>query len=102
MRNAIRTCPVCKGKVEMHLEGWLYDHTFGEDLCPGNGMSVEEPTFEPEKSEQEPTLFDQILAVMPEGARHHWEYSEQSREKHGDRGCTCDLCQTLTAVRDAR
>lgn len=55
-----------------------------------------------EQADERETLIGRVLAVMPEGARHHWEYSEQSREKHGDRGCTCDLCQTLIAVRAAR
>ena len=39
-----------------------------------------------------------ILAALTERAREHWTHTEQDRERHNDRGCSCDLCQTLTAA----
>jgi len=42
------TCPVCKRTVEVHREGWSYDHTatgsLDDDLCPGSGQPVEHPS----------------------------------------------------------
>lgn len=31
------TCGSCKQLAEVHLEGWLYDHTANGEPCPGNG-----------------------------------------------------------------
>lgn len=43
-QNRALLCPVCNQLVEVHQEGWAYDHTIDEtmsgDLCEGSGKQI--------------------------------------------------------------
>lgn len=50
---------------------------------------------------QQPSLIDQILAVMPEDARAHWDTMDDERQRWGSGVCRCYLCDALIAARDS-